>query len=198
MSAPNIAWPLGLFDCCGVSDGAAAAIVCRADLAKNFRADPIFIKAMQISTTGYDGVMNPEYDYTHIEASVNAGRAAYEEAGVKDPRKEISVASVHDCFTITELAIYEDLGFSPKGSAKEDIEAGFFDLEGNLPVNTDGGLKCFGHPVGASGIRMIYEIYKQLQQKAGQRQIKNPTLGLTHNYGGHPPSGIGAVSIFSN
>jgi acetyl-CoA C-acetyltransferase len=196
--APIIAWPLGLFDSCGVTDGAAAAIICRADLAKKIRPDPIKIKSIQICTTGYNGLIDPEYDFTHIKGTILAGKAAFAEAQVTDPRKEISLANVHDCFTITELAIYEDLGFSPKGRAKDDIEAGSFTLEGDLPVNTDGGLKCFGHPIGASGIRMIYEIYKQLQEKAGPRQIKNPTLGLTHNYGGHPPWGVAAVCILGN
>jgi acetyl-CoA C-acetyltransferase len=196
--APIIAWPLGLFDSCGVTDGAAAAIICRADLAKKIRPDPIKIKSIQICTTGYNGLIDPEYDFTHIKGTILAGKAAFAEAQVTDPRKEISLANVHDCFTITELAIYEDLGFSPKGRAKDDIEAGSFTLEGDLPINTDGGLKCFGHPIGASGIRMIYEIYKQLQEKAGPRQIKNPTLGLTHNYGGHPPWGVAAVCILGN
>jgi len=198
LNAPIIAWPLGLYDCCGVSDGAAAAILCRADLAKKFRPDPIYIKSLQISSNGYQGLIDPEYDFSHIDATIWAGQKAYAEAGIKNPRKEISLASVHDCFTITELVIYEDLGFSPKGKAKEDVESGTFNLDGDLPVNTDGGLKCFGHPIGASGIRMIYEIYKQLQQKAGKRQIKNPIVGLTHNYGGHPPWGVAAVSILSN
>jgi acetyl-CoA C-acetyltransferase len=196
--APIIAWPLGLFDSCGVSDGAAAAIVCRADLAKKLRPDPIKIKSMQICTTGYNGLIDPEYDFTYIKGTILAGKAAFAEAGVTNPREEISVANVHDCFTITELVIYEDLGFTPKGRARDDIEAGTFSLGGDLPVNTDGGLKCFGHPIGASGIRMIYEVYKQLQEKAGDRQVKNPTLGLTHNYGGHPPWGVAAVSILGN
>ena len=196
--APIIAWPLGLFDCCGVTDGAAAAIICRADLAKKIRPDPIKIKSIQICTTGFNGLIDPDYDFTHIRGTILAGKAAFAEAQVKDPRKEISLANVHDCFTITELTIYEDLGFSPRGQAKDDIESGTFSLEGDLPINTDGGLKCFGHPIGASGIRMIYEIYKQLQGKAGPRQIKNPTLGLTHNYGGHPPWGVAAVAVFGN
>ena len=105
------------------------------------------------------------------------GMAAYKEAGIKDPRKEISIAEVHDCFSITELTIMEDLQFSPRGRVSEDIEAGTFALEGELPVNTDGGLKCFGHPIGATGLRMLYEVYKQLQGKAGPRQVKNPRLG---------------------
>jgi acetyl-CoA C-acetyltransferase len=121
---------------------------------------------------------------------------AYESAGIKNPREEVDCAVVHDCFSITELIIYEDMGWSPRGKAKEDIESGFFTLEGGLPVNTDGGLKCFGHPIGASGIRMIYEIYKQLQGKAGPRQVKDPRIGVTHNLGGMPGSFTGAVSIW--
>ena len=106
------------------------------------------------------------------------------------------MAMVHDCFTITELIIYEDMGFSPRGRGSEDVEAGTFTLEGELPVNTDGGLKCFGHPVGASGIRMIYEVYKQLQGKAGPRQLKKADLGLTHNLGGRPGSFTCSVAVF--
>ena len=132
IKAPIIAWPLGLFDSCGVTDGAAAAIVCRADFAKKIRNDPINVKSMQICTTGYNGLIDPEYDMTHIRGTILAGRAAFAEAKVTDPRKEISLANVHDCFTITELAIYEDLGFSPKGRAKDDIEAGSFTLDGFL------------------------------------------------------------------
>jgi acetyl-CoA C-acetyltransferase len=96
------------------------------------------------------------------------------------------------------MIVYEDLGFSARGRAQEDINAGTFTLKGDLPVNTDGGLKCFGHPLGASGLRMMYEIYKQLQEKAGARQVKNPRLGLTHNLGGNAGTGIGSVCIVGN
>jgi len=186
LSAPMIATPLGLFDCCGVSDGAAAAILCRADMAKKFRPDPVYIKALQICTGPSSGRLLEDYDYTHVEESCRAGAAAYEEAGIKDPRKEISMAEVHDCFSITEAVTMEDLQFSPRGKVKEDIDAGTFELDGELAVQPDGGLKCFGHPIGASGIRMVYELYLQLQGRADKRQIKNPTLGLAHNMGGEP------------
>ena len=186
VNAPVIASPLGLFDCCGVSDGAAAAILCRADMAKNFRKDPVYLKAMQICTGPSSGRLLEDYDYTHVEEGHRAGIAAYEEAGIKNPRKEISMAEVHDCFSITEAVTMEDLQFSPRGKVKEDIEAGTFELDGELPVQPDGGLKCFGHPIGASGIRMVYELYLQLQGRADKRQIKNPTLGLAHNMGGEP------------
>ncbi|MBE9571838.1 MAG: acetyl-CoA acetyltransferase [Proteobacteria bacterium] len=198
LNAPIIAWPLGLFDCCGVSDGAAAAIVTRKDLAKNFRSDPVYIKALQIAVGPQEGYISTEYDWSYVEETFRAGQVAYQEAGIKNPRQEISIAEVHDCFSITEMVIYEDLQFSSRGRAKDDIEAGFFNLDGALPVNTDGGLKCFGHPIGASGLRMMYEVYKQLQGKGGPRQIKNPTLGLTHNLGGTPGSATISVLIVGN
>jgi acetyl-CoA C-acetyltransferase len=195
LNAPMIAWPLGLYDCCGVSDGAAAAIITRPEIAKSFRDDYILVKGIGIAVGSF-GILRDDYDFIHFPENIKAAQYAYQEAGVKDPRKEISLAIIHDCFTITELILYEDLGFSPRGRASEDVEAGTFTLEGELPVNTDGGLKCFGHPIGASGLRMIYEVYKQLQGKAGPRQVKNPTLGLTHNLGGRPGSFTGAVAIF--
>ena len=186
MNAPIISWPLGLFDCCGVSDGAAAAIIVRADKAKEFRKDPMYIKALQISTGG-ENRLRDDYDHTHVEEIYQSGIAAYKEAGITNPRKEISMAEVHDCFSITEAVFMEDLQFSPRGKVREDIESGFFDLDGGLPVQPDGGLKCFGHPIGASGIRMLYEMYTQFQGRAGKRQINDPRVGLTSNMGGEPP-----------
>jgi acetyl-CoA C-acetyltransferase len=198
MKAPIVAFPLGILDCCGVSDGAAAAILTRADMAKNFRTDPIYIKALSVST-GAHQELRDDYDYTHIEENVRSAEMAYKEAGIKDPRNELSIAEVHDCFSIHEMLLYEDLGWSPRGQAKEDIKVGTFTLGGDLPVNTDGGLKCFGHPLGASGLRMMYEVYKQLQEKAGPRQVKNPRLGMTHNLGGIVPGAcIAACSIVGN
>ena len=187
IKAPIIAWPLGLFDCCGVSDGAAAAIIVPAKDAKKYRDDPIYIKAAQMGVAPADGSVSQKYDYLHVESTVRAAKAAYVEAGIKTPRDEISMAEVHDCFSITEAVIMEDLQFSQRGHMRDDIEAGFYDLDGGLPVQPDGGLKCFGHPIGASGLRMIYEMYKQLQGKADKRQLKNPKLGLTQNLGGQPP-----------
>src|SRR5512143_2041307 len=128
--APIVAWPLGLYDCCGVSDGAAAAIVVRADRAKDFRTDPIYVKALAISVGARQGCMRQDYDYVHIEENVIASRAAYDQAGIKAPRKELSLAEVHDCFTCHELILYEDLGFSSRGKARDDIEAGTFKLTG--------------------------------------------------------------------
>jgi acetyl-CoA C-acetyltransferase len=195
INAPMMAWPLGLYDCCGVSDGAAAAIITRADMAKNFRDDYVLAKGLGLSVGARQGYLQPSYDMVHMEETVRAGQQAYAQAGIKDPYKEIDLAEVHDCFSITELVIMEDLGFTPRGGAPEYVKEGRFALDGDLAVNPDGGLKSFGHPIGASGLRMIYEIYKQMQGKAGPRQRKNPTIGLTHNFGLNPGSGVGSVTI---
>jgi len=187
LKAPVIAWPLGLFDCCGTSDGAAAAILVRADHAGKYRDNPILIKGIGLSVDPLMPYFRPGFDYLGFEATRNAADQAYRQAGVKDPRQEIDIAEVHDCFTITELVNYEDLGFSPKGQGWQDVLDGTFHRDGRLPVNTDGGLKCFGHPVGASGLRMVYELYQQIQGTAGDRQVeKQPRLGLAHTLGGPP------------
>lgn len=194
INAPIVAWPLGLFDCCGVSDGAAAAIVTRANMARQFRPDPVYVKALQIAVSSGAELSYSSWDATHIETAYHAGVRAYQEAGINDPRREISMAEVHDCFSITEAITMEDLQFSPRGGVKVDIDAGRFNLGGEQPIQTDGGLKCFGHPIGASGLRMMYEMYKQLQGKAEQRQVNDPKFGVTHNMGGFPPMNV--VSMF--
>jgi acetyl-CoA C-acetyltransferase len=198
LKAPIVSWPLGLFDCCGNSDGAACAIITTAENAKALRDDPIFLKGFGISTDAMMPHFRPGFSWTSFDALVNSSRRAYEMAGITNPREELSLAEVHDCFSITELLIYEDFGFSPRGKAREDVDSGFFTRQGGLPVNVDGGLKCFGHPVGASGLRMTYEIYKQLQGKADlpERQIRNPRLGLSNTFGGPPQ--MSAVAIFGN
>ncbi|TET76323.1 MAG: acetyl-CoA acetyltransferase, partial [Dehalococcoidia bacterium] len=173
----------------------AAAIVVPADMAKNFRPDPVYVKALQISVCPSEGELRADYDFTQVKATVRAGEAAYAEAGIENPREEISMAELHDCFSITEAVTYEDLQFSPRGKAKEDIESAFFELTGGLPVQPDGGLKSFGHPIGASGLRMLYEMYLQLQGRADKRQLKDPKLGLTHNLGGIPISNTVSVLI---
>ena len=196
MKAPMIAYPLGLFDACGVSDGAAAAIVTRSDLARRFRDDYVLVKGIGMSSGAKQTQLRDDEDLVHFEENVRAAKMAYEDAGISDPLKEIDLAELHDCFTITEAITYEDLGFCPRGKAREYLEEGVFELDGELAVNPDGGLKCFGHPLGASGIRMIYEIYKQMQYKAGPRQRKNPRLGLTHNLGGTTGAYTVSVAIF--
>jgi acetyl-CoA C-acetyltransferase len=198
LKAPTIAWPLGIFDCCGNSDGAACAIVTSAERARDFRRDPIYLKGFGISADAMLPHFRPNFSWASFPSLVTSSQKAYAMAGIKNPRTELSLAEVHDCFSITECVIYEDFGFSPRGKAKADVDSGFFTRSGGLPVNVDGGLKCFGHPIGASGLRMTYEVYKQLQGKADlpERQIKNPRLGLAHTFGGPPQ--LSAVAIFGN
>ena len=196
LKAPIIAWPLGLFDCCPTTDGAACAIICRADIARNFRQDPVYIKGIGFSVDSMLPMARPGFDFLGFEANREAARQAYEQAGIRDPRKELDLAVVHDCFTITEMVIYEDLGFTHKGGGPEEVRAGTFTLEGELPVNTDGGLKSFGHPIGASGLRTTYEIYTQLQGRAGPRQVKDAELGLCHTLGGPPQ--VSCVTVLGN
>jgi len=181
LKAPMIAMPFGLFDCCTVADGAAAAVLCRADMAKSFRDDYMLIKGLGLANSPKNN--SPHFDYLGFPATVAAAKQAYEQAEIKKPFDEIDCAEVHDCFTWTEISNYEDLGFCEKGEGWRFAMDGTTTLEGKLPVNMDGGLKCFGHPVGASGIRMHYEIWKQFQGKAGPRQIKDPKIGLTHVLG---------------
>ncbi|MEJ5347942.1 MAG: acetyl-CoA acetyltransferase [Desulfosoma sp.] len=196
VKAPIIAWPLGLFDCCGVSDGAAAAIVTTPDVARGLGKTPVLVKALQIAATSGEEMLTTRWDGTYLKTTTEAAKRAYLEAGITRPREELSVLEVHDCFSITELVTYEDLQISERGRAIRDINDGFFELEGKIPCQSDGGLKCFGHPIGASGIRMIYEVYNQLLHRAGPRQIANPRLGLTHNLGGIPSFSVCSVGIF--
>jgi len=196
MASPIIAWPLGLFDCCGVSDGSACAIVTTPEIAKSLgKSDAVKVKSLQIAVTSGEESLTQKWDGTHIETTTRAAQKAYAEAGVKNPREEISMMELHDCFSITELVTYEDLAISPRGGAPKDVADGFYNLDGKIPAQPDGGLKCFGHPIGASGIRMLYEMYLQLNGRAGDRQIKDPRLGLTHNLGGFPAMSVCSIAI---
>lgn len=196
MAAPMIAYPLGLFDCCGVSDGAACAIVTTPEIAKGLgKKDLITVKALQLALSSGEEMGYNAWDGDHFITTDKASTMAYEEAGIANPREELSMMEVHDCFSITELVTMEDLHISPRGGAVKDIRDGFYDLDGGVPCQVDGGLKCFGHPVGASGLRMIYEMYLQLLGRAGERQLENPRFGLTHNLGGFPFQNVCAISI---
>ncbi len=193
--SPKVAGPLGIMDCSGVSDGSAAAILVRAEDAYKYTDKPIFIKALSFIAGPSEGHMRQDYDFTTFPEVVASAKDAYAQAGIEDAREQVSMAEVHDCFTPTELVLYEDLGFAPRGHAWQDVLDGTFTLEGKLPVNPDGGLKSFGHPIGASGLRMMYEMWLQLRGEAGPRQIKNPKTGLTHNLGGRPGKCVSFVSI---
>ncbi len=194
-SSPKIAGMLGIMDCSGVSDGAAAAVICRAEDAHKYNDNPIFIKALSFVAGPAEGAKRQDYDFTTFPEVVESARDAYKQAGIQDAREQISMAEVHDCFTPTELVLMEDLGFSPRGQAWKDTMDGRFDLDGDQPVNPDGGLKSFGHPIGASGLRMMYEMWLQLRGEAGERQIADPKLGLTHNLGGAPGRCVSFVSV---
>jgi acetyl-CoA C-acetyltransferase len=182
LSARMISWPFGLYDCAAQTDGAAAAVITRADLAPK---GSVLVKGVTV-IAGPNPQKDPENDFLSWKPTGWAAEEVYAQAGITKPFEEIDVAQVHDCFTLTELLTYEDLGFIEKGAAKEHIEAGTFQLGGKLPVNTDGGLKAFGHPTGATGVRMIYENVLQLRGKAGPRQVEGASTALSHNIGGHP------------
>ncbi len=197
LASPIISYPLGLFDCCGVSDGAACAIVTTVEKAKDmgFR-DFVTVKALQLALSSGEEMAFNGWDGDHFMTTEKCSLKAYQEAGIKDPRKEISMMEVHDCFSITELVTYEDLHISKTGRAVYDVLEGFYDLRGNgVPCQVDGGLKCFGHPIGASGLRMLYEMYLQLHGRAGDRQIADPVYGLTHNLGGLPFMNVCSIAI---
>jgi len=197
-SAPVMAGDLRVFDCSGVADGSAAAIVVRAEDAHRYTDSPLYIKALSFVAGNGSGNADPDYDYTSFPEIEMAATDAYAQAGVTDPRHEIAMAEVHDCFTPAELLIMEDLGFAERGAAWKEVLAGTFDLRGELPVNPDGGLKSFGHPVGASGLRMAFEAWLQMRGEAGpERQIATDRkLALTHNLGGYPGEMVSFVGIF--
>lgn len=195
--SPKVAGDLGVFDCAGVADGAAAAIICRAEDAHKYTDKPLYVKALSFVAGNGSGLTDPSYDYTTFPEIADCAVDAYAQAGVTDPSNQIALAEVHDCFTVTEMVLMEDLQFSARGTAWRDILDGRFDLTGQLPVNPDGGLKSFGHPVGASGLRMMYEAWLQLRGEAGpDRQISTDrTLALTHNLGGYPGEMVSFISI---
>jgi acetyl-CoA C-acetyltransferase len=193
--AGRVAGRLGVLDCSGVSDGSACAIVVRAQDAEKYTDRPMYVKALSMVAGPASGPIDPSYDYTTFHEVTRCAEDAYKQAGIDDPRRAISMAEVHDCFTPTELVLMEDLGFSERGQAWRDELEGEFELGGRLPVNPDGGLKSFGHPIGASGLRMLFECWLQFRGEAGDRQLEDPQLGMTHNLGGRPGACVSFISI---
>ncbi len=195
LNAPMIAEPLGLFDCCGVSDGSAAAIVTRPEIARALgKTDLVSVKALQLAVSNGVEASHNSWDGSYF-MTTRAAERAYKEAGIDKPREQISMFECHDCFSITELVTMEDLFLSEEGNAWRDVLDGFYDADGGIPCQIDGGLKCFGHPIGASGLRMIYEMYLQILGRAGERQLDDPVHGLTHNLGGFPHQNVSSVAI---
>ena len=196
INAPMVAEPLGLYDCCGVSDGSACAIVTTPEIARSLgKTDPVAVKALQIAVSNGQELQYDAWDGTYFATTRAAAKRAYEEAGIAEPRKQISLVEVHDCFSVTELVTLEDLRLSSEGRGLTDVLDGFYDAGGTVPCQIDGGLKCFGHPIGASGLRMLYEMYLQLSERAGDRQTRHPELGLTHNLGGFPSQNVSSITI---
>ncbi len=197
LNAPMIAEPLGLFDCCGVSDGAACAIVTTPERARALgKRDLVTVKALQLSVSNGWELQGAGWDGSYFHTTRIAAGRAYREAGIEDPRRQISLLEVHDCFSVTELVTMEDLHISPEGGAVTDVLDGVFDADGAIPCQIDGGLKCFGHPIGASGLRMIYENYLQLLGRADARQRRSPPVfALSHNLGGMPNQNVAAIAI---
>ncbi len=186
----TVAYPLKLFDCSLITDGAAAVLLASEERAKEISKKPVWIVGTGLATDTLR--LGDRKSLTSISAAREAARIAYKMAGVGP--SEIDVATVHDCFTIAEIIAYEDLGFCEKGEGGKLIEAKETYLGGRIPVNVDGGLKSKGHPIGATGVSMAVEITKQLRGEAGERQVKGAEVGLSHNVGG--TGQVVAVHIF--
>jgi len=191
LNAPMIATPFGLFDCCPTTDGAAAAILCRADLAPGFSDDYVLVKGFGLAVTTGRPYYDPTFDYLGFRSTQMAAQQAYRMAGIT--ARDIRFAEVHDCFTWTEITNTEDLGFCEKGQGGALAVEGRTALDGDIPINPSGGLKSFGHPIGASGVRMIYECVEQIRGRCGERQVRNAELGLAHNVGG--PGAVSCVIV---
>lgn len=199
LAAPMIAAPLGLYDCCGVSDGSAAAIVTTPEIAASLgKQQRITVKALQLAVSNGQESAHNSWDGSYFLTTRKAAERAYKEAGIEKPREQISMFECHDCFSITELVTMEDLYISNEGEAWRDVLDGFYNADGQVPCQIDGGLKCFGHPIGASGLRMLYEMYGQLLGRAGERQLKDPVFGMTHNLGGQPHQNVSSVAIIGH
>ncbi len=190
-SAARVADPLGLFDCCPVSDGAAAVLLASAETARRLTDTPVWLDGLG---EGSDFLAIQErIEPSRFEATSRAGTAAFRSAGW-EPRT-LSFLELHDCFTIAELLALEDLGFAPRGEAAALTLSGATRRDGSLPVNPDGGLKAKGHPIGATGVSQAYEAFVQLRQQAGARQVRGASRALTHNVGG--AGATAAVTLFS-
>ncbi len=186
LNAPMIADPLGRYDCCAISDGSAALILTSPELAPSYAHgdDYILVKANALSVYTNMPWYWPSFGFISFPSTTTAAKLAYKEAGITVPRKEIDCAEVHDCFTITELLNCQDLQFCERGQAAEELKNGTFNWDGETAVNPSGGLKSFGHPIGSTGCRMLYEVTKQVQGRADGRQVPDAKIGLAHNLGG--------------
>jgi acetyl-CoA C-acetyltransferase len=191
MGSLMVAYPLRLYDCSPITDGAACLVLAASDVAKKYNDTPIEIAGSSLVTVPL-GLSN-RTTWTSFESTILAAKGAYAQAKVTP--QDISLAEVHDCFTIAEIVATEDLGFVPKGRGGFEVAEGTTAYDGKIPINTSGGLKAKGHPVGASGAAQAIEIYNQLRQDVdSNRQVPNPKVGLTHNVGG--TAATAAVHIY--
>lgn len=185
LKAPIIAYPLGLYDCCAMSDGSAALVLTRPEIAKKLVGDNYAtIKSIGFAVESLFPWHRPYETFNYFPANVKAAEVSYKEAGIKDPRKELDFGIVHDCFTITELINYQDMGLCKRGESANLIREGVTAIDGDFPINPDGGLKCFGHPIGATGCRMTVELARQVLGRAEGYQVKDAEAGFAHNLGG--------------
>ncbi|MBI3954347.1 MAG: acetyl-CoA acetyltransferase [Chloroflexi bacterium] len=197
LESPPIAWPLGLTDCCAVADGGAAAIVCTPEVARQLRDDFVLVEGLGQASGGREGQLAPSYSFSGLPETALAAERAYLMAGVRDPLRAVGHAQLFDAFTLLEFLACEDLGLAPRGQAAARLQAGFFDPEGELPTNTDGGLLANGYQPGGTGLRQVYESYLQLRGRAGPRQLKNVTRSLVQTQGGAAGSFTSLVQLFT-
>ena len=193
-AAPMVSSPLRLFDCCPTSDGAAAVVLARPEIARELSRPVVTIRGIGVASFRADPYLTPGFDYLHWPATRAAAADAYAQAGLAPG--DVDVAEVHDCFTITELLTVEDLGLVPDGEGWRATLEGETAIDGRVPVNPSGGLKAFGHPVAASGVRMVVEVTRQLQGRAEGRQVRDAEVGVAHNVGG-PGGAIAGVTLLA-
>ena len=195
MNAPMICYPLGLFDCCAISDGAAALIITTPEIAKDRVGigNYVLVKAIAQNVETAYPFYDPSYKGTSVPSTVKAAASAYSQAGIQDPMKDMDFGIVHDCFTYAELLHYQDLGLCGPGEAADLIRDGVTAIDGAFPINPDGGLKCFGHPIGATGCRMIAEATRQVLGRAEGYQVEGAKAGFAHNLGG--PLSVAMITI---
>lgn len=190
MKSPVVASPLKLYDCCPFSDGASAVILCNEEFAK--KSGKPYVEVIGSGRGASPAAVQAREDITTIPSTISAAKQAYKMAGITP--KDIDFAEVHDCFTIAEIIDIEDLGFFPKGTAAHAVTAGATRRNGEIPINPSGGLKSKGHPIGATGVGQVVEVFEQFTGKAGERTVKNAETALTHNFGATGASA--AVHIF--
>ncbi len=197
LESPTVSWPLGLYDCCSIADGSAAVVVASEQVARAsaHKDDLVQVLAVAAASRVSHPFYESDFQMDGFDVTRQAAREAYDVVGIAKPAEEIDLVEVHDCFTITELLNIQDIGLCERGEAAEFVASGEADVDGTVAVNPSGGLKSFGHPIGATGVRMIQEVVRQLQGRAEGRQVPDAGVGMVQNLGGL--GGVCVVSILS-